>query len=97
MLWTQLLRRIRFVVNFPLPDIKSREEIWRRIFPQLVPIGGLDFGRLAQLEITGGHIHNIALNASFMAAAEDGISVNTNHISKLHKKNMTKLDVLYQI
>jgi AAA+ superfamily predicted ATPase len=87
---TSFLRRIRFVVNFPLPDIKKREEIWSRIFPPSVPVDGLDFGRLAQLEITGGHIQNIALNASFMAAA-DGICVNTKHIRQAAQEEYDKM------
>ena len=26
------MRRIRFIVNFPFPDEKSREEIWKHVF-----------------------------------------------------------------
>ena len=28
----------------------------------------LDYDRLARLNVTGGHIHNIAINAAFLAA-----------------------------
>src|SRR6185369_1424632 len=31
------LRRIRFVVQFPMPDEAARERIWRRQFPDRVP------------------------------------------------------------
>ena len=27
------MRRIRFIVNFPFPDEKTRQEIWNRVFP----------------------------------------------------------------
>src|SRR3989442_107054 len=57
------LRRIRFIVHFPFPDAAQRVEIWRRIFPASTPTEGLDITRLARLNITGGNIRNIALNA----------------------------------
>jgi hypothetical protein len=62
------MRRIRFTVQFPFPDEEQRLEIWRRIFPPSTPVQGLDFGRLARLNLAGGSIRNIALNAAFMAA-----------------------------
>ena len=36
------LRRLRFVVQFPFPDIAQREEIWKRMFPQKTPTEKLD-------------------------------------------------------
>ncbi len=61
-------RRLRFVVQFPFPDAASREAIWRRVFPAAAPVSGLQFERLAQLNVTGGVIRNIALLAAFLAA-----------------------------
>jgi hypothetical protein len=65
---TAFLRRIRFVVQFPFPDAAQRAEIWRRIFPQLTPTKDLDIDKLARLNVAGGNIRNIALNAAFLAA-----------------------------
>lgn len=62
------LRRLRFVVQFPFPDQGQRVEIWRRIFPDETPVEGLDFDGLARLNVAGGNIRNIALNAAFLAA-----------------------------
>lgn len=62
------LRRLRFVVNFPFPGAAERQAIWRLAFPLQAPTDGLDFARLARLNLTGGHIHNIAINAAFLAA-----------------------------
>jgi hypothetical protein len=62
------LRRIRFVVQFPFPDITERLEIWRRMFPAQTPVDGLDMTKLAKLHVSGGNIRNIALNAAFLAA-----------------------------
>ncbi|HEV2389833.1 MAG TPA: AAA family ATPase, partial [Nitrososphaerales archaeon] len=64
------VRRLRFIVDFPFPDEKSRAEMWRRIFPKDTPTRDLDINRLARLSVTGGNIRNIALYASFLAAGE---------------------------
>lgn len=62
------LRRIRFVVNFPVPDVTAREQIWRRQFPPAAPLGQIDFKALARLNICGGNIRSIAVGAAFKAA-----------------------------
>ena len=63
------LRRIRFVVQFPFPDEAAREQLWRRQFPAQAPLGQVDFAALAKLQLAGGHIRGVALNAAFLAAA----------------------------
>jgi hypothetical protein len=65
---TSFLRRLRFVVQFPFPDHAQRERIWRGIFPDDTPLDGIDYAKLAQLNIAGGGIRNIALGAAFLAA-----------------------------
>src|SRR5579885_2731763 len=65
---TAFLRRIRFIVHFPFPDAAQRAEIWRRILPPRMPVEGLDVQKLARLNVAGGNIRNIALNAAFLAA-----------------------------
>jgi SpoVK/Ycf46/Vps4 family AAA+-type ATPase len=62
------MRRIRFVVNFPMPDAAARERIWRRQFPAAAPLGAVDFKALAKLNICGGNIRSVALSAAFKAA-----------------------------
>src|SRR5439155_5749008 len=64
---TAFQRRIRFVVKFPFPDVTQRAEIWRRVFPVETPLESLNYGQLARLQVTGGNIRNIALNAAFLA------------------------------
>ena len=63
------LRRIRFIVQFPFPDEDAREQIWRRQFPAAAPVDGLDFRSLARLQLSGGSIRSVALNAAFHSAA----------------------------
>jgi AAA+ superfamily predicted ATPase len=80
-------RRIRFTVNFPFPDATQREAIWNRIFPAQTPTDGLDSKRLSQLNVAGGNIRNIALNAAFLAAdGENGTQLEMRHL--LHAARM---------
>lgn len=65
---TAFLRRLNFIVQFPFPDAAQRANIWRRIFPASTPVENLDVSKLARLNVTGGNIRNIALNAAFLAA-----------------------------
>lgn len=65
------LRRIRHVVQFPFPDERAREQIWRRQFPATAPVGELDCAALARLQLPGGNIRAVALSAAFRAAAAE--------------------------
>ncbi len=88
---TAFLRRIRFVVQFPFPDAGQREEIWRKAFPAAMPLGELNYKRLAQLNVAGGNIKNIAMSAAFLAA-EDDAPVNMNHLLQAAKGEYMKLE-----
>ena len=66
------LRRLRFIVTFHFPGIPERTAIWQKAFPAAVPVDDLDFARLARLNLTGGQIALIALNAAFIAAQAKG-------------------------
>ncbi|MGF1672111.1 MAG: ATP-binding protein [Rivularia sp. (in: cyanobacteria)] len=88
---TAFLRRIRFIVKFAFPDIPQREEIWRRVFPKNTPTEGLDFTKLAKLNVAGGNIRNIALNAAFVAA-DAGEAVGMKHIKVAAHSEYTKLE-----
>ena len=85
------LRRIRFLVKYTFPDASQREEIWRRIFPKNTPTEGLDFAKLARLNVAGGNIRNIALNAAFIAA-EAGEFVQMKHIKAAAQTEYVKLE-----
>lgn len=61
-------RRLRFAIQFPFPAVEERQSIWQRVFPPETPTVGLDYGHLARFNLTGGSVHNVALNAAFMAA-----------------------------
>ena len=85
------LRRLRFVVQFPFPDVAQRAEIWRRIFPANAPTEGLDIQKLARLNVAGGNIRNIALNAAFLAA-DAGAPVRMAHLVLAARSEYAKLE-----
>ena len=88
---TAFLRRIRFIINFPFPDATQRAEIWKRTFPPQAPTEGLDRARLAKLNVAGGNIRNIALNAAFLAA-DAGEPVRMSHILRAARSEYAKLE-----
>jgi len=84
-------RRLRFTVNFPFPDEAQREAIWRKVFPAATPTERLDPKRLAQLNVTGGNIRNIALNAAFLAA-EAGTPVRMTNLVEAARHEAQKIE-----
>jgi hypothetical protein len=69
---TAFLRRLRFVIPFPLPGQAERAQIWSGAFPSAVQTKDIVPEKLARLAITGGMIHNIALGAGLRAAGHGG-------------------------
>jgi SpoVK/Ycf46/Vps4 family AAA+-type ATPase len=87
------LRRLRFLVDFPLPDAAQRLRIWQKVFPPEALVDGLDYASLSRLEIAGGNIKNISLNAAFLAASA-GLPISMTHIMRAARREYTKIDKL---
>jgi SpoVK/Ycf46/Vps4 family AAA+-type ATPase len=85
------LRRLRFVVTFPYPGVAERQAIWQRAFPAKAQVGQLDWAHLAKLNLTGGNIATVALNAAFLATA-DGSGVEMRHVLAAARAEYVKLD-----
>ena len=85
------MRRLRFIINFPFPDATLRADIWTRIFPAQTPVQDLDLKELAKLDVAGGSIRNIALNAAFLAASA-GVAVRMTHIWCAARSEYAKLE-----
>jgi ATPase family associated with various cellular activities (AAA) len=88
---TAFLRRIRFVVQFPFPDHDERGQMWTRAFPAQTPTQSLEPDKLAQLQVSGGNIKNIALNAAFIAA-DAGEAVGMRHVYRAAEAEYAKLE-----
>lgn len=88
---TAFLRRLRFIINFPFPGKLERKRMWQKVFPEETPIELLDFERLGRLNLTGGSIHNIAINAAFLAARE-GTAVTMQSVLAAARTEFRKLE-----
>jgi hypothetical protein len=84
-------RRLRFTVEFNFPDAAQRAAIWSRVFPGQTPTSDLDPVKLATLNMTGGNIRNIALNAAFLAA-ECNDSVRMTHLLQAAQLEAAKVE-----
>ena len=87
------LRRLRFLVEFPFPDCENRSQIWQKVFPPEAPLASLDLKALSRLEISGGNIRNIALNAAFLAAGEE-TNIRMEHVLHAARREYAKIDKL---
>jgi hypothetical protein len=85
------LRRLRFVIDIPFPDASQRRAIWAAAFPPETATEGLDYDALGRLEIAGGNIVVIAVNAAFLAASGGG-PVTMTHIARAARAELRKLD-----
>ena len=85
-------RRLRFIIDFPLPDVEHRHRIWQSVFPPDLPRrGDIDFDFLGRkFRISGGHIKNIVLNAAFLAAAAAG-EMTMEHVIRAVKREYQKM------
>ena len=86
------VRRMHFVLDFPVPDEEDRLEIWRRVFPEEAPLNdSVDLSFLArQFKIAGGNIKNIAVSSAFLAAQDDG-RVAMKHVILATRREYQKM------
>lgn len=87
------LRRLRFLVDLPFPDAESRLKIWQRAFPHEAQVDNLDYNLLSRMEVSGGNIRNISLNAAFLAMGE-GKAIGMDHIMLAARREYAKIDRL---
>jgi SpoVK/Ycf46/Vps4 family AAA+-type ATPase len=86
-----ILRRLQFVIEFPLPEAAERSRLWRLYLPDRAPIDrDVDTDSLArESELTGGQIRNAALHAAFLAAGESS-PISSKHITSAVEAELAK-------
>jgi SpoVK/Ycf46/Vps4 family AAA+-type ATPase len=84
------LRRLRFVIDFPFPSTADRRRIWERVFPPEAAVDGVEFGVLSRLELSGGNIKSMAINAAFLAAG-DHAAIGMAHLARAAAREHAKL------
>jgi SpoVK/Ycf46/Vps4 family AAA+-type ATPase len=67
-------RRVRFTIQFDLPEAPDRERLWRSMFPPEVALADdIDWKRLAtRYEMSGGYIKKAAVRAAARALQRGG-------------------------
>ncbi len=85
------VRRLHYIVEFPLPDERLREQLWRKAFARATPVeGNVDHAFLARgFALAGGDIRAAALDAAFLAASDGGM-VTMPHILRAVSRQMLK-------
>jgi hypothetical protein len=85
-------RRLHFIVEFPFPEAKDREIIWKVNFPIETPLqADVDLKLLAKrYRITGGNIRNIIMASAFLAA-EKGEPVGMVHLLHASRREYQKM------
>jgi hypothetical protein len=77
---TAFLRRLHFIIEFPMPDAADRERMWRNFLPSEAPLESIDFAYLArEFPLSGGNIRNIVVSAAYLASA-DGGRIGMSHL-----------------
>ena len=88
-------RRLRYVVEFPVPGVDERERLWRESFPPAVDTSGVEFRWLArQFVLSGGHIRSVAFNTCLQAAGagDESACVTMPQVLVQVKRELAKLD-----
>ncbi|MEO8881541.1 MAG: ATP-binding protein [Gemmatimonadaceae bacterium] len=63
------LRRLRYIVEFPMPGVCERRSLWARMMPAAIDSSDVDIDFLArQFPLAGGHIRSIIMNACLQSA-----------------------------
>ena len=87
-----LLRRLGFVIEFPLPGPGDRLRIWQALWPEEAPLApDVDLSFLAdRVDLSGGYLRNIALAAAFLAA-DEGTAVGMKHLLHAARREYQKV------
>lgn len=63
------MRRLRYIIDFSLPEEAQRKQIWQQMIPKNADGSELDLDFLArQFPLSGGHIRSIIFNACLRSA-----------------------------
>lgn len=74
------LRRLQYIIRFPMPDACLREQLWRRAITEDRRQEEIPFEQLAQAELSPARIYAAARNAAVMAIAAGHEQMNTAQI-----------------
>nr|WP_242595071.1 ATP-binding protein [Corallococcus exiguus] len=90
---TAFLRRLRFVLEFPMPDASMRTSLWQRSLPPATRWApGLDLRHFVErFSLAGGSIYNIGVAAAHLAASEPDGLVRIDHLVRATYRELEKV------
>lgn len=90
------IRRFNEIINFPMPNRREREEIWKKSFPRILKEkmlveGTVDmFQRVSKYELSGGHIINAVQYACLKFLGEPTVQMPFEYILEGIKREVEK-------
>lgn len=90
---TAFLRRLRFVLEFPMPDAAMRVALWERSLPSRARWSpGVDLEPfVSRFPLSGGSIHNIGVAAAHLCAAEPEGVLGPEHLVRATYRELEKV------
>jgi hypothetical protein len=86
------VRRLAFILDFPMPDARTRRTLWEQSLPpreRWEP--SLDLGLFVErFPLSGGNIHNVGLAAAHLAAARDDGTLRVEHLVRATYRELEK-------
>lgn len=87
------IRRLRFIVEFPTPNVEQRRKIWEKVLSKEYLENYIDFNIIAkQFKLSGASIRNIALYSAFYASHNKS-KIGKEHIVKAIKNELEKTNI----
>jgi hypothetical protein len=85
-------RRLRFIIDFPMPDAPTRRRLWEQSLPpQKHWDRTIDLTIfIERFPLSGGHIHNIGIAAAHLAAACPDGMLRVDHLVRATYRELEK-------
>jgi len=69
---TAFSRRFNYKIEFKKPTLKQREELWKKLLPEKLPLSDdFDLEQLLSYELTGGQIELVIKNTAYKVALDE--------------------------
>ena len=89
---TALLRRMQEIIEFKIPTIEAREEIWRlELAKNSISTDNIDIHELSKIVISGGLVANAALNAARQQKVHTDLVLDTETLIGFAKSEQKKM------
>ena len=87
-------RRFNYKIEFLKPDALKREQLWRKLIPDTLPLDSdFDIKKLSKAQLTGGQIELIIKNTAYKLAVLDEVKFKTSDfLEEISKEEKTMFD-----